>query len=145
MANTLFGILFVTAFFIFGQTDALACGCPSMGLTLEQEINGRLENNKAVFSGEVLEIVDRAKDRDVTFRVGEYWKGDVLEQITVSTDSLNSSCAFHFEVGKSYLVFANLWEGSLYTAACSRNRDLKKADEVLKVLGKGETPVKKKP
>lgn len=136
-------ILVVTGFLVFLPPSAIACSCPSIGLSQEQKIMALPENGGAVFSGKVVGIVNEAKYRIITFEVRRFWKGNVTRKYTVATDLTTSSCSFNFEVSKSYLIFADVWEGQLYTGACSRNSELGKANEYLKILGKGKTPEKR--
>jgi hypothetical protein len=121
-----------------------ACSCPTIGgFTREQEIQALVKrSDTAVFTGEVIEIINRAGYREIKFQIEQYWAGKVTNEFTIRTDKLNSSCAFYFQVGKDYLVFAETFKGSLYTGACSRNSERKEGLEDLKILGKGKEPAK---
>jgi len=138
--------VFTLLLLTLGQS-VYACSCPTVGgFTREQEIQALIKrSDKAVFTGEVIEITDRSEYREVKFAVEEYWSGKVTNEFTIRTDRTNSSCAVDFLIGKSYLVFAGFFQGSLYTGACSRNKELKDALEDLEYLGKGKTPAKKTP
>ena len=124
--------------------SAYACVCGSnVGVTREPEIQAFVKrSDTAVFTGELIEIADHSEYREVKFAVEQYWSGKVTSEFTIRTDKTTSSCAFDFLIGKSYLVYADSFEGSLYTGACSRNQEQKKDLEDLRFLGKGRRPAK---
>ncbi len=120
------------------STAALACSCPTV-MSPGEEIKWKLKEGSAVFSGEVLSVDAAGRRKQVTFRVIEFWKGNLDSKVTVSTEDHPGACGYEFEIGKTYLVFAELWENRHHTGACSGNRELQKAEAELKVLGKGKT------
>ncbi len=133
------------ALMFFTQTNLLACSCPTIGLTIEQKINGQLDSAKAVFSGKVVEIVNKSQNRDliVKIKVEEFWKGNLPEEIIIETDRSDAACGYPFVSGKSYLIFAYVSdENILTTGLCLPNREISKAEEELKILGKGKEPEK---
>jgi len=145
MKKTIFLSLSVFALLFFAQIDVIACTCVSLSQTLEQEINGRLKDANAVFSGEVIGINKIPKTRKLSIRiqVEESWKDILPEEITVITDL--DSCGYPFQVGTTYLVFAhNSDDNNLTTGSCSLNKPIYKAAEELKILGKGKLPQKNK-
>ena len=125
--------------------NAIACWCrndPEETNTpekLKKVVVKELRNSDAVFSGEVIEI----GKSDIKFKVKKVWKGDVAEtEITISrwyyTKIKNETyieCSFQsFEVDKSYLLYADLFENRLQVYDCSRSRFFDKAESDLKVL-----------
>jgi hypothetical protein len=130
----------IVALSMFIPVDAVACGCVSMGTTLEQDVKGNLKRVKAVFTGEVIEITPNPKNYGfiTKLKVEESWKDFSPEEIIIIQDG--SSCEYHFTTGKKYLVFAYEWENKLTTDVCIGNRELEKASEELKILGKGKEP-----
>ena len=83
----------------------------------------------SVFSGEVI-----AQDvLTVKFKVITAWKGEGLEEFTMSTGTVkvsedlyrSSSCDYTFKVGEKYLVYARWAENNqLVARACTRTRVL---------------------
>jgi hypothetical protein len=143
---TFLALVFVVLF-SFPQIKALACVCVSMGESLEQQIKSQLKNDKAVFVGKLISINDESErgDRLVKFQVKQFWKGELTEEITVATENERNSCAYPFEKGKSYLIFADTYNGKLYTGGCLPDREISRAAEELKILGEGKKPKKNKP
>ena len=142
----IFTFIFASAL-IFSQVKTLACGCPDMGESLEQKIQWRLKNDKAIFTGILIEIDDKSEhgDRLIKFRVERFWKGELMEEIILATENERSSCAQPFEKGKSYLIFANIYDDKLQTGGCLPNREISRAADELEILGEGEIPKKNKP
>ena len=106
-----------------------------------------MKDARAVFSGRVLEINDKPQSREVfvKIKVEKSWKGNFFEEATVTTERSPTECGYPFEVGKSYLVYANgSDESNLITGLCLRNTELQKATDELKILGKGKVPRKRK-
>ncbi len=139
-------IIFV-GLFVFLQVKALACVCAQVGNeTLEQKIKWRLKSDEAVFTGKLIEINDKSEhgDRLIKFQIERFWKGVLSEEITIATENERSSCAYPFEKDKIYLIFADTYNGKLYTGGCVPNREINRATEELKILGKGTRPKKDK-
>ena len=143
---TFFGLLLLI------QIDVFAYSCGNILQTLEQEIKGRLKASKAVFAGEILKISETSQRPDVTrpevavkIRLKEVWKGQLTKEVIINTPDNSAACGYSFEVGKSYLVFADSRKGKIFsTGLCSGNRLLETATEELKILGKGKKPQKRK-
>ncbi len=127
---------------LFTQIDALACSCVSLGSTLEQDVKANLKRAKAVFTGEIVEITKNPENNGfiTKIKVKESWKDYSPKEITLIGDG--SSCEYHFTVGKKYLVYAYEWNQKLTTDECIGNREIVKAAEELKILGKGKKPGK---
>lgn len=127
-----------------------ACSCVVPAPPLEA-----MENSTAVFEGTVISIKkpsgllqSSADPEQVTFQVGARWKGEVGEQLTLSTAQSSDSCGFEFTEGERYLVYArgeadgggekgNEESGGLTTSLCSRTAEYVHAQEDLNELGPG--------
>jgi hypothetical protein len=140
MKKITFSTLVFVALFVFMQMKALACSCPDMGGTMKQKINWRLKDDKAIFVGKLISINDESADGDrlIKFQVERFWKGALTEEITIATENDRSSCAYPFEKEKTYLIFVNTYNDKLYTGGCIPNREISRATEELKILGKGK-------
>jgi hypothetical protein len=105
-------------------------GIPNEYMKLREEISGKRIDYKTLI---------------VKFQVESSWKGELASEIFLVTDqtknsdgtTTSSSCDYVFKEGEIYLVYANGKENELRTHACTRTRPLKKAEEDLKFLGKG--------
>ena len=117
-----------------GSKSALACVCVfEPGKRSEKQIKAAIarEFNEAasVFSGEVIALDTFI----VKFKLITMWKGDALEEFTISTgakkiseDSYRrSSCDSNFKTGEKYLVYARVNDDNqigcaiLYTYECA--------------------------
>lgn len=146
MKKITFLTLIFVALFAFTQIKALACTCVSIGESLEQEIKSHLKNDEAVFVGKLIEINNASADGDrlIKFQVEQFWKGALTEEIIIATENDKSSCAYPFEKEKTYLIFVNTYNDKLYTGGCIPHREISRATEELKILGKGTKPEKSK-
>lgn len=90
-----------------------ACSCAQATET-EQ-----FDNAAAVFSGAVENVSNDGWSRSVVFLVDEVMKGNIDENVTVTTGMGDSDCGFDFEVGKSYQIYAYEEGGKLGTNICS--------------------------
>ncbi len=95
-----------------------------------------LETASAIFSGEIIRIIDLKPVYDVIrivpdspkpshlvqFKVKQVWKGSVGEIAQVSVDTIGGSgygfCDVHLKIGETYLVYA--FGDALSTNICSR-------------------------
>ena len=143
----MFGLL------IFIQIDVFACSCIELPQPPKQRIEGKLKYNQAVFTGKILEITKKPVSRNVIspdvlikIKVERSWK-EILPEVIFITSELSDgvSCGAYFEIGKSYLIYAQgTDENSLTTSRCDFNTEVEKATEDLNVLGKGKKPQKSK-
>ncbi|HKU43626.1 MAG TPA: hypothetical protein VJR89_35930 [Polyangiales bacterium] len=83
---------------------------------------------------------------EVTLRVTQAWKGVSTETVRVRTRSDSAACGFPFEVGRSYLVYANQSTTPdtavpLEVLRCGRSRPADEAEEDFAALGLGVVPV----
>lgn len=114
MKKLALNLLFATMILFAAESVALACVCflhPGKSMTNEEvkkTVKEDFDKSLAVFTGEVIEI-DKFK---VKFKVENAWKGAVGDEIVMSTGTrdlgngmtTDSSCDFHFQKGKKYLV-----------------------------------------
>jgi hypothetical protein len=160
MKKIIAGFLFC---FFASATSVLGCVCvPTEGVKKE------LQGAAAVFSGKFIGIEyrkgagsdvitsqpstgEKKSENEIVvlkFQVENWWKGKSTRQVLVFTDRTRNSdgsetisdCDFPFQVGKRYLVYAFSEENHLKTNLCTRTKLLEKAQEDLKLLGKGHKP-----
>ncbi len=129
---------------------AYACSCAGGESTEEA-----LRRSDAVFSGEAIRggIEDPLPEDGtmvggIEFRVDEAWKGVSGESAVVYGQAAvyygkleegktytESSCAYPFEEGESYLVYASRYEDGFWVEGCGRTTPLAGAGEDLRALG----------
>lgn len=115
----------------FGLSDmALACTCAPPPPPAEAR-----DAADSVFSGRVLSVTPGKNGLDVEIQVDRSWKQARCGTVVVQTASDSAACGFGFEVGKSYLVYADIEKGKLTTSLCSRTRAIEDAGEDLAALG----------
>ena len=131
---------------IFIQIDVLACSCslPIPKLSLKKQVIKAQKNADVVISGKVLEITKQPENFYVSVRLQleNSWKGNSSKEITIFTGLGNGDCGYPFEVGESYLIYANSSDenkNKLVTNICRRTTNLSDATEDLKILGKGKS------
>jgi hypothetical protein len=127
-------IINVATVLVICSESALACVCGGESRKLSgAEINAAIANefNEAalVFSGEVI-----SRDTfEVKFKVITVWKGDHLQEITMSTGAENISedyyrvwsCDYRFRIREKYLVYARLTaDGKPVARYCTRTNTL---------------------
>lgn len=136
-----FGLLFIL-FLWWKPLDASACFCVA-----SPPPKKALKEADAVFSGEVVEIIDnrkfvRGKGKTIHFKVDKVWKGIDESEAVVTTGFDTEGCGFPFEEGKKYLVYATMSDrfvaNTLTTSICRRTTELAYATEDLNVLGEGQ-------
>jgi hypothetical protein len=109
-----------------------------------------------IFEGQVVEILDRSLHitrttpsdstgetrplgREVVFQVSREWAGGTARRISLFMEA--SDCAFVFEAGHRYLVFARRdAKGRPTTSICTRTSETDRAREVLNALGRSKPP-----
>lgn len=145
MKKTIFLFICLAGLFVFSHIETFACGCVGdPNQTFEHKIKWNLKKSKAVFTGKVIEITRNSENYGFTtkLKVEKSWKDFRPEEIIIVGDG--SSCEYHFTIGKEYLVYAYEWENKLQTDSCLGNKEISKATEELKILGKGKRPLKSK-
>jgi hypothetical protein len=102
----------------------------------------------AVFEGRVLELrpspegaKGQAAQRSAWLQVVRAWKGMQAEQVEVIVASKDKACGVDLAVDQSYFVYAVARDGHLSVSPCGRTRGMTDADEDVRVLGMGVTPV----
>lgn len=116
----------------------MACSCGGDPHPLSEEkvretIINEFNESSLVFSGEAAEI-DRFK---VKFEVMSLWKGDVVDEVTMSTGTVKIDenyarswgCAYKFKVGEKYMVYAHAFGGELVAWQCRRTNLLSRAEQ----------------
>jgi hypothetical protein len=126
---------------------ALACSC------VLQTVAQAKQAAAAIFEGRVTSIIDTPESgvdvvpvQSVTLTVVRSWRSlENQETITLRTAKSGATCGYAFELGTSYLVYADGEPGKLLVSSCSRTRRLSEAGEDLAALGGGVTPTKVEP
>lgn len=100
--------------------------------------------SKAVFVGEITNVVEDGDVKTFTFKVEKYWKGAANQEIEINVRQTMRYQAW-FEVGEKYLVYARGGgeNGKLWEARCSRSKSFADAAEDIAELGRAKEPVKK--
>jgi hypothetical protein len=103
------------------------------------------KNSKAVFIGEILNVVKDGDVKTFTFKVEKRWKGAAGKQIKINVQETSHYQAW-FEVGDKYLVYARGSEKDekLWEVRCSRSKPLTDASEDITELGRVKKPSKNK-
>ena len=140
---TLFFLSFVLI--LVGFEPAIGCWCARKTLYTKDEFRGAVAKefrlSSAVFSGEVT----NKNQTQIKFKIAKVWKGSIVDEVMLSSEyyvqekgeTLLVNCAYsHFEIGKSYLVYADHFESRLQVNECSRTQLLNKAPQDIKELDK---------
>lgn len=128
-------LLFITFTVCVFPSTSYACKCVEPKSPTEE-----LEESSAVFSGKVIDQLEKGRTQFILFEVKESWKGFNESQVIVETVDSSSSCGYEFEDGKEYMVYTNETDGHLEVSLCSRTDLLSAASEDIDELGKGEEP-----
>ena len=128
-------LLFISFTVCAFPSTSYACKCVEPKSPTEE-----LEESSAVFSGKVIDQLEKGRTQFILFEVKESWKGLNESQVIVETVNSSSSCGYEFEDGKEYMVYTNETDGHLQVSLCSRTDLLSAASEDLDGLGKGEEP-----
>jgi hypothetical protein len=141
----LLAIIVVASCGIVSVDQAFACEVASL-----PTIQEAADSSSTIFSGRVTEfgiiiVSDGMQDMRVAlFEVDTYWKSssEYYKELVVFTAIDHGACGYDFEVGKSYLVYADSDDdGSLRTYIGSRTMPLESAQEDLAFLGQDTAPV----
>ena len=147
---------FIIVLLLLAATSSFACMCGDTGPTVAEA----RDNALMVFSGRVadaeyregaFDFMGKPAGAELTahFRVDRWWKGEPLPDIFLFTEQYQAAnysisvvdCAYQFEIGKRYLVYAGFFLGRLRAIYCSRTSEIEKATEDLTLLGHGRRPV----
>ena len=149
----LFVIIAVLGIFgMFGaamKVSACSCSLP-IGKSLKQQVKAGMKGNQAIFVGKIVEVrfsENKVGDKPVTryakFQVDRSWRGPRTEYIVVATANICCICGIDFEVGSSYIVYANSdRNGGFSTNSCSRTSPVGTKSDDEKYLGKVRLPKK---
>jgi hypothetical protein len=131
----------------FGARSASACTCA------QPKDSKPFDLAEAVFVGKVVSVVKpkpRLVDRRrniyafsellvVRFKVTTVWKYVTHTYVTLTTMEQSSACGYHFDAGKTYLVYAYASQDGLNTNLCSETKELSAAESDLKLIGPGQS------
>jgi hypothetical protein len=123
----------------FTHLTAHVSNSPFRCLVEPESIERDFKWSAAVFLGEVVELKNTEGLKEAHLRVSRVWKGLADVEVTVF-EPANSAESPHYRVGISYLVFAGVRDGKLFTGACSRTKPAASAQRDLRQLGKGQKP-----
>jgi len=91
--------------------------------------------SEVVFSGRVIEIRKDGEGEEVRLRVFKSWKNVRSAEVTLTNDP-ESEAGTRYQVGESYLVFANGSQEKPSTGACSHVPVLRYASKEMKELNR---------
>ena len=106
--------LFVVLIFLPTATRAADCVCVKETHPSDEKVNADrrhvFNKAKAVFAGKVVAL----DAYTITFKLEKRWKGDSLDEITLSTGAVSGydgtplpeECSYQFYLGEEYLVYA---------------------------------------
>jgi hypothetical protein len=100
-----------------------------------------LAEHAAVFEGRVVSLERESGMLVARFDVVQHWKGVEVEHAVVRTAESSAACGVSFEVGTSWLIYADREGEALTTGICSRTRRIEDAGEDLAELGAGVVPI----
>lgn len=129
-------------FLIWEPLDAAACSC-----MMPPPAEDALNEAEAVFSGEVIEVIENGKitsgyGKTVHFKVNEVWKGTNKSEMVVTTGNNDGDCGIPFVRGQKYLVYASTSDmyvtNTLSTTICNRTTELANATGDIYALGEGQ-------
>lgn len=124
----------VTVSFFINLTVAILSNVPAQAKCLIIPTLKRLKQSRAVFIGEALDIKKGVGNEQVRFRITRSWKGVSRGEVVISNTRHHE--APHYEVSKSYLVFAFGDKDELATGICSGTVDVEYAQTEIKELEK---------
>jgi hypothetical protein len=137
---------FIYVILVHYPIPAYACDC-----VIPPSVETELSQSDAVFSGKVISIKEKRSaggyiKNEIIFEVYQTWKGVEESQIKITTGRGGGDCGYHFVPDGEYLVYGRYSDmygkSQLSTGICDRTVDLEAANEDLKILGNGDTPVK---
>lgn len=114
---------------------ANACSCRANSQPKES-----LQDSTKVFRGNVLWKFGFLGTNWVRFQVKEFWKGNIGNQITITTSSFGTACGINFDRGKEYIVYT--YEKNS-TSSCSRTNLVDFAKDDIDYLQEGKIPYKR--
>ncbi len=142
--HALLGLVASSYSFAWPGVDCECYGYTSKEWSVSKQVNVERKRAKALFSGEVLGIIEKRSDKghtiEVEFKVKDSWKYVQTGTVTIVTHyPAPGGCGYPFKVGQSYLVYVEREDdGKLWTTVCSRTMSLDMASADLKTLGRGK-------
>ncbi len=118
-----------------GYISGLPCRCPIEPESVERDF----KSSAAVFLGEVVSVRGARGRLEARLRVSRSWKGIDTEEVSVF-EPANSAESPNYRTGVSYLVYAGMHDGELFTGMCSRTKPEALAQRDLQQLGEGQKP-----
>jgi len=94
------------------------------------------EEADVVLSGKVLnmDLDESGYYFEVSIQTIDVWKGDVLDEIIILTETSSDACGYNFQINDEYLIYAYSYNSGIYTNICTRTNLLEYADEDLDYL-----------
>jgi len=94
------------------------------------------EEADVVLSGKVINmnLDDSGYYFEVSIQTIDVWKGDVLDEIIILTETSSDACGYNFQINNEYLIYAYSYNSGIYTNICTRTNLLEYADEDLDYL-----------
>ncbi len=131
--------LVLVAILACSPVAALACSCAHYGVPLCQIF----WNADAVFVGQVLTIETitipmeagnstiQVQRRVMRFKVSKTYRGNVGAETLVQTGIGGGDCGYRFETGRNYVVFGNVFDGTIHTGICNQTQPVEEAGKAL--------------
>ena len=132
-ASTVLAALVIT---LATPSIARACSCPHP----KPFPRDAMRAADAVFEGRVFSQLLIGQHARYGLQVDRYWKGELGERVEIDTQAHGAACGRHFEIGRSYLVYAVRDGLRLADNLCSRTRPSSSAASDLAALGPGQHP-----
>ena len=118
--------------------EVFSCSCAPPGEDVETDIKVSLGRADVVFLGKAEKVVRVATPKEIikkegydpeidetTFKVLKSWKGVSSDRIVSRISTVCCMCGYHFEAGKTYLVYASMRDGgTISTSICNRTQPL---------------------
>ncbi len=133
MKKSIYISLALALFVVASAEKSFACSCAASLEPEKKQVQQAFMNSRAIFSGEVLEINESSADKNsllVKFKVAKLWKGELKNEISITTNKESSMCGYGFEIGKKYLVYANGLKNDLFVENCSRTTNMSNKGDV---------------
>jgi hypothetical protein len=127
MKKAIYISLALTLFLLASAEKSFACSCPRSLEPEKKQVQQAYTDSTAIFSGEVFEISESSADKNsllVKFKVAKLWKSELNREVTITTAKESAMCGYRFEIGKTYLVYANGLKDSLMVSNCSRTTNM---------------------
>ena len=131
--RVLLPLCLLTTLLFFDTARVAACTCAG-GMPFINSVTGA----DAILTGKVIAQGEGGTpDQGIyaipfDIEVTKVWKGVNLPAVTIATS--NSTCAYSFEIGKEYLIFAEALDGQLRADSCSRSQPLATAERDIALL-----------